>query len=365
MKFSINKSEFLNALNVVAKGASSRSTLPVLAGVKITARSASLVLETTDLDRSIRCVVAALVEDEGMCVIPQKLLSDIVKNLPDAAITVDVDDSEATVSCDKTSFTLHTLIPDDFPSFPEVNIDNQITVPFKQFSSAVKKVAKAASKDQSRAVLTGVLLRTTPEGMSIVATDSYRLAVCNLKFDSAGEEFEALVTSSFVLEVASLPEVQKTIDICLSANQVMFRFGDTVMVNRRIEGKYPAYEKLIAGSYTTKTCYTTSALITAVKRVGLMSSAASPIKFDINEATKNTVLSTNSQEIGTASEVVSCEVNGENVEIALNHQYIIDGLSSISTDHVFFETQGSMKPGVFRSGEGEDFLYLLMPVRLA
>ena len=365
MKFAINRSELLKALTVVSKAATSRSTLPVLAGVLVKADLSSLTLETTDLERAIRCTVPAFIEEEGVAVIPQKLLQDIVKSLPEAAVSVEADASGATISCDRTSFSLKTLDPEDFPAFPSIEVDNKITVPFKPFSQAIKKVAKVVSKDQSRAVLTGVLLSTMQDGMRLVATDSYRLAMADIDVAGAAEGFEAIVSGPFLQEIASLPDTAEEIDVCLSANQVAFMYDSVILLNRRIEGRFPNYKQLIPPTFGTRTEFDTQDLLNTVKRVGLMSNLAAPIKFDILADPAGAMISAMSQDVGSAQETVACAVEGKDVQIALNHAYVMDGLTSISTEKVYLETESSMRPGIFKSGEGDTFLYLLMPVRIS
>lgn len=365
MRFNINKSELLNALTIVSKGASSRSTLPVLSGVYVKAEGAGLVMQTTDLERSIRYDVPALVEEEGAIVIPEKLLLDIVKQLPEAAVGFETHDGTISVSCDQSSFVLRTLDAQDFPEFPVVDVTNRISVPFEDFCTMVKRVAKVVSKDQSRAVLTGVLISTSASGLKMVATDSYRLAVSEIELAGAEEGFEAIVSGAFLQEVASLPKMAESIEIGLSQNQIVFTYQNMVLINRRIEGNFPNYKQLIPETYATKTCFTTQDLITAVKRVGLISSLASPVKFDINEAARNAIINTASQDVGSAEEILPCEVSGESTQIAFNHQYVLDGLMSVSTQQVFLETQSSLKPGIFKSAGDEKFLYLVMPVRIA
>lgn len=365
MRFNINKSELLNALTIVSKGASARSTLPVLAGVYIKAQGTGLIMQTTDLERSIRYNVAALVEEEGETVIPEKLLLDIVKNLPEATVEVQTHDTTVSVSCDQSSFVLKTLDPQDFPAFPDVAVNDRITVPFSEFCTMVKRVAKVVSKDMSRAVLTGVLISTSEAGLRMVATDSYRLAVADLDLSGVGGGFEAIVSGAFLQEVASLPKMDESIEIGLSENQIVFNYQNMVLINRRIEGNFPNYRKLIPDTCATKTCFTTSELVTAVKRVGLISSLSSPVKFDVNADAGNALITAVSQDIGSAEEALSCTVEGESTQIAFNHQYLLEGLMSVSSDQVFLETQSPLKPGIFKSAGDDKFLYLVMPVRIA
>lgn len=146
---------------------------------------------------------------------------------------------------------------------------------------------------------------------------------------------------------------------------MVFTYQNMVFINRRIEGNFPNYKQLIPATYATRTCFDTQDLVTSVKRVSLISNLSSPVKFDINEAAGNTVINTISQEVGSAEVVLPCDVSGESTQIAFNHQYVLEGLASISTRKVFLETQSPLKPGIFKSDEGEKFLYLVMPVRIA
>lgn len=364
MIFNINRSELLNALIIVSKGTSTRSTRPVLSGVYIKAEGTELTMQTTNLERSVRYKVRALIEKPGETVIPEKLLLEIVKNLPDAAVEFRTNGDSVSVSCDTASYVLRVLDPGDFPNFPQVDIENSITVPFSDFCSMVKHVAKVVSKDQSRAALTGVLVSTIPSGLRMVATDSYRLAIAEAETPSVSEGFNALVSGTFLQEVASLPALTENIEIGLSDNQVVFTFQSMVLINRRIEGKFPNYKQIIPDSYTTRTCFSTSSLVTAVKRVGLVSDSSSPVKIDIREDMHEASISSTTQDVGSAVEILPCEVSGEEVVIAFNYQYLLDGLLAVSTPQVFLETQSSLKPGILKSGDGENFLYLIMPVRI-
>ena len=158
MKFSINRTELANALSIVLKGVSTRSTLPVLSGILIEAAGDKIILQATDLELSIQYSVAALVEEEGRTVVPGKLFSEIVKNLPDAAVHIEATDEQAFVTCDTSSFSIRALNAEDFPGFPRVDVHQKIEIPFHQFSTMVKRVSRVVSKDESRAILTGVLI---------------------------------------------------------------------------------------------------------------------------------------------------------------------------------------------------------------
>lgn len=366
MKLSINKTELQNALAVVSKGASSRSTLPVLSGVLVEARGDALTLQTTDLELSIQYTAPALVEEEGRAVVPAKLFSDIVKNLSDAAVHIVADEESADIACDGASFSIKALNPDDFPGFPHVDVTQRIEVPFSQFAAMVRRVARVVSRDESRAILTGVLVTLEGGVFKMVATDSYRLAVTETQVaDSGAEDFQAVIAGSFLQELAALPKSEEPVSLALAENQIVVTYRDTVFVNRRIEGNFPNYKQLLPDTHALRATIEVDRLVSAVKRVSLLGQAASPVRFDINVASQTVQLSAAAQDVGSAQETIPCVCEGEDVEIALNSSYVLEGLSAVETDKVNLDIISSMRPGTFTADGDEDYLYLVMPVRIA
>ncbi len=366
MKFSINKSELQNAISIVLKGVSTRSTLPVLSGILLEAAADKVVMQATDLNLSIQYSVAALVEEEGRAVVPGKLFSDIVKSLADAAVHIDAHDEQAYITCDTSSFSLKALNPDDFPGFPSVDVHQRIEIPFAQFSSMVKRVSRVVSKDESQAVLTGVLVTLEEGRLRMVATDSYRLALTETSLeDSRADEFQAVISGAFLSEIASLPKTDSPVSIALADNQIVVTCDDTVFINRRIEGNFPNYKRLIPESYVTRSLFEVDHLVAGVKRASILGSSTSPVKFDINTASQTAQISAASQDVGSAQETLPCEIEGEDVQIAFNYSYVLEGLSAVSGDKVYLETQSSVKQGIFRAAGEENYLYLVMPVRIS
>ena len=366
MKFSINQSELQNALSVVLKGVATRSTLPILSGVYLEVRGDELTLQTTDLELSIQYTVAALVEEEGRAVVPGKLFTDIVKNLPDAAVHVIADEEGAVITCDTASFSIKALNPEDFPGFPHVDVTQKIEIPFNQFSSMVRRVARVVSKDESRAILTGVLITLEDRYLKMVATDSYRLAITEAELpETTADGFQAVISGSFLQDIAALPKTDEPVSIALAENQIVVTYQDTKFVNRRLEGNFPNYRQLLPDSHATRVSIPVEHLMGAVKRASLLGQSSSPIKFDINIASQTTQLSTIAQDVGSTQETIGCHGEGEDVEIAFNYAYLLDGLSVVGTGEVFLEVQSSLKPGIFKAPEPENFLYLVMPVRIS
>ncbi|MGN0262590.1 MAG: DNA polymerase III subunit beta [Eggerthellaceae bacterium] len=373
MKFSINQSELAYALGIVSKGASARSTLPVLSGILITASGADVVLEATNLDLSIRCKVSALVEEEGSTVVPSKLILDIVKSLPDSAIHIEANDEQATILCETSSFSIRTMLAEDFPGFPEVSPETSARIPFPIFSDMAKRVSKSASKDESRAILTGVLIEAQGDLLRMVATDSYRLAFAETRLENPGGEFKAVVAGSFLANVATMGAGEQDIDFEIAENQVIIHCGDTTFVNRRIEGNFPPYMQLLPEACNTRVTFDCKELSEAVRRISLMNDKTNPVRFDVNGASQTTQLSASSQDVGAASETLASGIDGEDVVIGFNPAYVVDGLACAPSNEVVLELQSSVRPGILKNQAyyepatigGERFAYVIMPIRLS
>lgn len=366
MKISISQTELQNAVSVVAKGLSSRSTLPILSGILLQASQDQIIFQTTDLDKSIKYSCDALIEEEGEIVVPGKLFSEIVKNLPDAAVSINVEGESAIITCNSSSFSIKTLPAQDFPGFPKVETYQHIEIPFDVFSSMVKKVSRVVSKDESRAILTGILISLENNHLKLVATDSYRLAITEADIErNENSSFEAVIAGSFLSEITSLPRMKEPISLALSENQVIVKYQNTVFVNRRIEGSFPNYRQLLPESYETKIDIDTQQLIAAVRRISLLDTVSAPIRFDFNNATQTVQLSSIAQDVGSAQETLSCEIEGGDNEIAFNYAYVLDGLTAAASENISIEIQNSAKPGILKTEESEKFLYLIMPVRLS
>lgn len=366
MRFNIAKSSLLDAVNTVLKGMSSRSTLPILSGILIEASAeGKLTFQTTDLEISIRHSIDADVADAGKTVVPGKLFADIVKTLPDAAVSIEADAERAKLTCLGSSFELSTLNPTDFPYFPEVTADTAVELPPAQLEAAVRRVGRAVSKDESRAILTGVLFSIEEGNIRLAATDSYRLACADVPYQADGvDEFKAVIPGKIFEDVTRLAGAGDSIRIGFSDNQVLFEFGSTTFVSRKIEGTYPNYKQLIPTSHESSVQIEASTLVSAIKRVALLAQAHTPIRFAFSADEQQVSISAKTADVGTAREVIDAQVEGPDTEIAFNHQYILDGLNSIDGD-VVIELQGSLKPGIIKGTETPGFLYLAMPVRLS
>jgi len=366
MKITIARSELLNALSVVGKGMSARSTLPILSGILFSASAGSIQMQATDLEVSVRHTAPALVEDEGQVVLPGKLLTDIARSLPEAAVTIEIEGEAALVRCQHSSFTVKILNPADFPKFPEVSIDKKVVLSSSTMISMVRQVSRAVSRDETRATLTGILFAVEGPTVRMVATDSYRLAVRELVLETvAGEDVEVVIPGRALEEVTKLLGDNEKVSLGVSENQIVFEFGDTTFVTRKIEGSFPNYKQLIPKETETNAVVSAEEMTAAVKRVSLMALHNTPLKISISVADQTLSLSATTQDVGDASEDLMVKAEGNDVEIAFNHAFLMDGLNSATAESLRLEVQSALKPGVLRTVGDEGFLYLLMPVRVS
>ncbi len=368
MKLSIARGALLDSLGVVTKALSSRTTLPILSGLLLTASNGSIVLQATDLEISIRDSRPADVEEAGAAVIPGRLLADVVRKMPDVAIRIETTTFDRiSVSCRSEkagliSFELRTLAADDFPRFPEVDASSSIDLPSSLLGTMVRQVCKAVSRDEARPVLTGVLLVVDGSEIRMVATDSYRLAIrtATLK-EPAKERIEVVVPGKSLEEVPKIAGSTETVNMGVSANQIVFHVGDTTYVTRRIEGTFPNYKTLVPTEGETTMTVDRLELLEATQRVSLLAQHNAPVRLKIADSTLT--LSAVTQDVGEASEDLMVEASGEPIEIAFNHAFLLDAVASSDDQKLTFIATSPLKPGVFSSSGSGEYTYLIMPVR--
>ena len=363
MQISIAKSELSAALARVIHATASRSSVPSLSGILLSCKEGVITLFASDLETSIKTQAEGLITEAGTVAIPGKIFSDIVRALPESAVELTLEGEQLTISAQQSHFTIRTLNADDFVRFPEVSGEEQITLPADLVKTMVSKVSRAVSKDETRVALTGIYLIAEEQEIKMVATDSYRLALVTKKLEEEIEKpFSVLIPGRSFEEVVKMLG-DEPVTIAYSQNQILFSFGQTQFVTRKIEGNYPNFASLIPKEWSVKATVTQSELFDAVKRVSLLAVTNAAIKFSISVEDQDLVLTSQSLDLGSATEHVMVKVEGEDQEIAINHSFLLDGLSVIESEFVSLEIEDSMKPGIIRAPE-EDFMYLVMPMRI-
>lgn len=369
MKFTVSQSSLAKALLVVSKGMATNSTLPYLSGIYIKADAGTLEFQTANLTISIRHKIAANVAEPGETVVSGKVLTNIVKTLPDMAVDFFMAEGARLleISCHKSNFRLNTLDPADFPEFPAFALERSIELPSALLSEMVDKVYKVTSRDTSRPILQGVLLSVEENTIRLVATDSYRLAVCdsNVETSSADEAFVTIVPGGTFHDVLSSPAIEEQIMVGTTESQVVFVFGTTTYVSRKIEGSFPNFRQLLPSSCSSSIKLDTEQFGAALKRVSVIASSNPSVRLDADAEGQVVRLSASSPDQGESSELLDAEVEGAGMAIALNFHYVLDCVNaSAGIDELSLELQGPMQPAIFKSYGKINYLYLLMPVRM-
>lgn len=366
MRAYVNQSAFETALNIVWKNMGSNTTLPILQGIYIKADQGMLELQTNNLVISIKHLIPANVEEPGEAVVSGRMLTNIVKNLKDAAICLEGGDRELHLTCEKSSYRLTALNPHDWDSarFPEYDLEKSIELPTKELSRMVDKVYRVVSKDNVRKILQGIYLTVADNTIRLVATDSFRLAVCDSHIESGDTAFDAVLPGQTFHDVLAMPTLGETIHIGLSDSQIVFSFGDTHLVARRFEGAFPNYKQLLPTSCKTSLMLDVNEFHGALKRVSTIVSKNPTVRFDIDGESNQIKLATSEPEQGEASEYLSTEIQGNSLKIAMNYNYVFDCLNAASDfNELRMELNESMQPVVMKANGEINYLYLLMPVQ--
>ena len=338
-------------------------THQVLSGLQLRLDGDFLEVTGSDLDLTISVGLDVGGHGDGRVVLPAKLASDIVRALDSGQVEVEVDEDNARIAAGRSEFSLRVYPPDEFPQF-DVPAVEEVTVDASAVAGALKQVVKAASSDDSRPILTGVLLAAEDDGLRLVATDSYRLAVRDLPGTAvlAGDQ-SVLVPSRALSEVERVMGETETLTVRLGERDVSFEIGSTRITSRLIEGEFPNYRGLIPASHPNKLTVDREALLDAVRRVRLLAQEATPVRLAMSSGGLELIAIT--QDVGQAEEALDCVYEGEDLTVAFNPEYLRDGLEVSAGDEVTLETVDALKPAVLRSVGDDRFLYLLMPVRVS
>lgn len=363
MKFRCERDVLLEALSTTGRAVGGRAGNVALSGLHLELTGDSLRVTGSDLDLTISQTLTVAGDTDGVVVIPSKLIADIVRALGPGAVDVVVEGDEVQITAGRSEFSMRTIPADDFPRLGSPEGD-EVILNAADLSAALKQVVKAASSDDSRPILTGVLLAAEGEGLRLVSTDSYRLAVRDLPGTSvlSGDQ-SVLVPSRALAELNRVFGDNESVSLRLGERDASFEVGGTQVVTRLIEGEFPNYRGLIPDTYPNELTVNRSELMDAVRRVRLMAQEATPIRLNMRADALELVAVT--QDVGQAQEVIDASYNGEELTVAFNPDYLIDGIEVTPGEEITLQTVDPLKPAVMRGADSADFLYLLMPVRVS
>ena len=371
MKLTCDRSALVDKLAILARGVSTRSALPVLSGVLLQASEGHLDLFSTDMELSIKASLATAIaiEREGEIVVPARLFTDVVRNLPGGEVVIEAAEAAVKVTAGRAEFALNAWSASDFPQTSTFDTSGAFAMGRDPFVETLTKVGRAASRDETRPILTGVLMTILGDTLKMVATDSYRLAVKETKLEKALEtEVQAIVPVRALGEVARLAVSmgEGDIEVAISENQALFKLGDPVgdvwVASRLIDGQFPNYKQLLPDSFDHEVTLAKDEFMAAARRVSLLAQKSAPLRLSFGE--HKLTMKALTQDVGQAEESLDVEFGGEAFEIGFSPAYLIDGIDAIDDASVLLRFTSPLRPGLVSGSDG-GFVYLIMPIRLS
>ena len=374
MKLSCLQENLRRGLAIVSHAVASKSTLPVLSNILLATDAGRLKLAATNLEIGITCWIGAKIDEEGAITVPAKLLSDVVGSLPNDKISLTLDARTQTLNltCARFETNIKGIEADEFPVIPTIaDREPTVTFPPDLLRETVDQVAFAAATDDTRPVLTGVLMRLKGTTATFAAADGYRLAVRTVDMpEPIAEPQEVIVPARALMELARIiSDVEDTVEVTVtpSGGQVLFHTENIDLVSRLIDGKFPDFERIIPTSYATRTVLDTQELAKAVKLASFFASAsANIVKLTMEPGGElgpgRLTISANAAEVGDNKGALDGMVQGEGGQIALNVRFLSDALNAITTPQIAIETQTPQNPGVFKPVGTDGYIHIVMPM---
>lgn len=364
MKIKCTKSDLLTGVNVVQRAVSSKSTLPILQGIKLRAENNKLFFEATDLEIGIRSSFDVEIIEEGIIVLPSRLFSEIVRKLPDCEVTLESTNKITNINYFGSSFTINGYDPEEFPEIGDIPADDEINLPADIFKNMIKQTVFACATEESRPVFTGILLHLEEENLALVGTDTHRLALATAKILGNEQKFKGIIPAKSMQEIYRLLQDDDSLKIYCSKSRVFFSFGSVQIQARLIEGQFPNYRQVIPQKCNTKLLINTRNFMDMVERASLLSKDNLIKTGSVRINIESSVLKINQfSEAGKISEEMTISQEGEDVSISFNAKYILDVLKIINSENIVMETSGSVNPCIFRPENNDDYLCLVLPLR--
>jgi len=366
VRLTVDRDELVRRLAIVSRALSTRTTVQVLAGILLEADGERLTLAATDMELSLRSSLDARIESPGRVVVQGRLLVEIARLLPGSEVTLAHRPEEGVVEITSgtANYRLHTLSAEDFPRLPDATGASLHSIDADALVSTAAQVSRAASRDESRPVLTGVLVRFEGGKLVMAATDSYRMSVRETTVEGEAPDLEAIVPARALSEVTRIAGGAGELDLGMHDNQLVFSLPEAgvLLTTRRIDGQFPNYQQLLPDTFEHELTLPREEVLEVVRRVAVVSQRNSPLRLRFAEG--ELTVSARTPDVGEASESLPVPFEGEPLEIGFNAEFLREGIESVGGDEVVLRLISPLRPGLLQSPE-RDFWYLIMPIRLA
>lgn len=365
MKIKIPQNKLSKNISIVQKGISSKTTLPILNGILVEAYNDNLKLTGTDLELGIETYLDCEVIEEGETVITSKIFGDIIKKLPNDDVIITVDESyNIHIVCGHSEFNIIGQPSEEYPELPQINDESSFEIPKDLLKNMIRQTVFATAQDETRPILTGALLEVNNRNAALVALDGYRLALKNasIPFDS---DIKVVIPGKTLSEVSRIiDEEEENIKVMFTSSHILFNLGDTVINSRLLEGQFLNYKDIIRDEYKSRAVVKTKDIKDSIERASLLAREGrnNLVKFDIKD---DKMVITSNSEIGNVHEDIDIDLEGEDIVIAFNSKYVLDGLKVIDSDEVIMDFISNVNPCIIRPKDDKNYTYLVLPVRLA
>jgi DNA polymerase-3 subunit beta len=367
LKLTTKREDLVSKLSTVSRAVSTRAATQALSGVLLRAADGKVTLAATDLDLGLETTLEANVESEGSVLLPGRLFAEVARSLADAEVAIESREAERDVEIrsGSSSFHLRVLPVEDFPKLPQPGEAPGLKIPSPALEASIELVARAASRDDMRPVLTGVFVSASGKEMTMVATDSYRLAVKRTELENElGGEIEANIPARALRELSRILSTEGAAEatISLMTNQAVFEAGSMLLSTRLIDGQFPNFRQLLPESYEHDVRLVRSDFLDVTRRVSQLAQRNAPLrlKFESGELT----VAAETPDVGDATETMPAAFEGETLEIGFNPEFLREGIESVDGEELLLRLISPLRPGLLEPVEGDDFRYLVMPIRL-
>jgi len=363
VKFRCERDTLADACNTAGRAVARAGAMPGLSGVRMELAGDRLTVTGSDLDLTMSVSLEVAGESDGVVVLPAKLLTDIVRAVEPGAVHLAAGEDETTITAGRSEFSVRQIPADEFPRISELDSEG-VVMDAIALNDALRQVIPAASSDETRPILTGVLMAPEGDGVRLVATDSYRLAVRDITgVNVLSEGQQVLVPARALGELARVLGGAEKVTMIFGEREASFAVGGSKLTTRLIEGDFPNYRGLIPSDHPNRLTVGRDALLDALRRVRLLAREATPLRLTMDADSLS--LAAVTQDVGQAHEEIDAKFEGTELTVAFNPEYLAKGLEITPGDEVVLETIDAHKPALIKPTEGEDFLYLLMPVRVS
>jgi len=365
MKIVCEKEKLASVINIVQKAVSSKTTLPILEGILIETVESGVKFTSNDLEISIECLLQAEVKESGAVVVESRMFGEIIRRLPDTDIILYSEDNGVfVIECEGSLYRLVSLNPDEFPKIPEVKVQESISIKQNILKEMIRQTIFSVSVDENRPIFTGCLLEIKEESINMVSVDGFRLSLRRQRYEGEGNNLNVVIPGKTLNEIFKiLQNNNEEISISVAKNQALFKMKDVKIVSRILEGEFLNYKAAIPVEKEIRIKVNKDFLLSAFERIYLLTRDEKkyPVKLKIEN---NVITIMCNSTIGNAKEEISAEIEGKDIEIGFNPKYFIDALKVIEKEQVYIDFTTSMAPGVIRPVEEEEFIYMILPVRI-